>query len=313
LDLITSNQISTKLPFEIGYDYISLNYTGVRYKFESNDKKFDIEQLKKKFTCVPTPTLLNQIARIFAASSSKTPLLLEGPPGIGKTQVVTQVCQLLNKECERINLASNTSLYQLIGCIIPRFINGIRTFQWQEGRVLSAIKTQKWILFDELNLAAPEVLEGLTPLFYRGVTEFLVPNTGEKVPLKNILLFATMNPSTIGGGRSKLPRSISNLFTIVQLDDYSEEELRIILNKIFNQELNEDKTITMSQIELLFDMHTSLKLLVREGSLGRTGGPYELNLRDLTKFRDIFRGSIKSQLFHYQYINTTDAEDKDII
>ncbi|CAF1151526.1 unnamed protein product, partial [Rotaria sordida] len=313
LDLITSNQISTKLPFEIGYDYISLNYTGVRYKFESNDKKFDIEQLKKKFTCVPTPTLLNQIARIFAASSSKTPLLLEGPPGIGKTQVVTQVCQLLNKECERINLSSNTSLDQLIGCIIPRFINGIRTFQWQEGRVLSAIKTQKWILFDELNLAAPEVLEGLTPLFYRGVTEFLVPNTGEKVPLKNILLFATMNPSTIGGGRSKLPRSISNLFTIVQLDDYSEEELRIILNKIFNQELNEDKTITMSQIELLFDMHTSLKLLVREGTLGRTGGPYELNLRDLTKFRDIFRGSIKSQLFHYQYINTTDDEDKDII
>ncbi|CAF5134072.1 unnamed protein product, partial [Rotaria sp. Silwood1] len=125
-----------------------------------------------------------------------------------------------------IVLSSNTSLDQLIGCIIPRFINGIRTFQWQEGRVLSAIKAQKWILFDELNLATPEVLEGLTPLFYRGVTEFLVPNTGEKVPLKNILLFATMNPSTIGGGRSKLPRSISNLFTIVQLDDYSEEELR---------------------------------------------------------------------------------------
>ncbi|CAF4694006.1 unnamed protein product, partial [Rotaria sp. Silwood1] len=311
LELIASEKSSPKLPFEVGHDYVSLHYTDVRYSFDPKYDTINIETLKKELTCVPTPTLLNQIARIFAASSSKTPLLLEGPPGIGKTQVVTQVCSLLNKECERINLSANTSLDQLIGCIIPRFINGIRTFQWQEGRVLSAIKAQKWILFDELNLAAPEVLEGLTPLFYRGVTEFLVPNTGEKVPLKNVLLFATMNPSTIGGGRSKLPRSISNLFTIVQLDDYSEEELRIILNQIFKKELNDDKTITMSQIESLFDMHTSLKLLVREGTLGRTGGPYELNLRDLSKFRDVFRGSIKSQLFHYQYINTTDDEDKE--
>ncbi|CAF5108400.1 unnamed protein product, partial [Rotaria magnacalcarata] len=264
----------------------------------------------KRFYCVPTSTMINQIARIFAATSSNTPLLLEGPPGIGKTQVVIQVCSLLNKQCERINLSANTSLDQLIGCIIPRFVNGIRIFQWQEGRVLSAIKAKKWILLDELNLAAPEVLEGLTPLFYRGATHFTVPTTGEIVEMKNIRLFATMNPSTIGGGRSKLPRSISNLFSIVQLDDYSENELRMILLRLFAHDLKENN-INMNQLDALFDTHISLKVLVRQGNLGRTGGPYELNLRDLSKFRDVFRGSIESQLFHYQYMNTGDDDNQE--
>ncbi|CAF3688580.1 unnamed protein product [Rotaria sp. Silwood1] len=300
-------------PFEVGRGYVALRYTGVRYSSEHINEQNQVTQLndlRKRFYCVPTPTMINQIARIFAATSSKTPLLLEGPPGIGKTQVVTQVCSLLNKQCERINLSANTSLDQLIGCIIPRFINGVRIFQWQEGRVLSAIKAQKWILFDELNLAAPEVLEGLTPLFYRDTTQFTVPTTGEIVDIKNVLIFATMNPSMIGGGRSKLPRSISNLFTIVQLDDYSQKELRIILNRLFVHDLDE-KNINMDQLDALFQTHTSLKVLVRQGTLGRTGGPYELNLRDLSKFRDIFRGSIDSQLFHYQYMNTNDDENQE--
>ncbi|CAF4496215.1 unnamed protein product, partial [Rotaria sp. Silwood2] len=303
--------VESTLPFEVTRDYISLKYTGVRYSCEKNDEQnqtLQTNELKQRFYCVPTSTLINQIARIFAATSSKTPLLLEGPPGIGKTQVVTQVCALLNKKCERINMSANTSLDQLIGCVIPRFVNGTRIFQWQEGRVLSAIKAQKWILFDELNLTAPEVLEGLTPLFYRGTSRFVVPATGEVVELKTIRLFATMNPSTIGGGRNKLPRSISNLFTIVQLDDYSATELRIILNSLFQQELTKDN-ISMSQLDALFDLHTSLKELVRQGTIGRTGGPYELNLRDLSKFRDVFRGSIESQLFHYQYMNTTDDDE----
>ena len=297
-------------PFEIGQGYVALRYTGVRYSSEHIDEQnhaTHLNELHQRLDCVPTPTFLNQIARIFAATSSNTPLLLEGPPGIGKTRVVTQVCTLLNQQCERINFSANTSLDQLIGCIIPRFVNGLRIFQWQEGRILSAIKAHKWILFDELNLAATEVLEGLTPLFYRSITHFTVPMTGEIVDMKDIRLFATMNPSTMIDGRSQLPRSIRNLFTIIQLDEYSEIELRLIFNRLFAYDLQE-KNITMEQLDALFDMHTSLKVLVRQGQLGRTGGPYELNLRDLTKFRDVFRGSIDSQLFHYQYINTTDDE-----
>ncbi|CAF4763759.1 unnamed protein product, partial [Rotaria sp. Silwood1] len=307
-----SDEDKEQFPFEIGDDYVALRYTGVRCLCtfnQSEEKSKHINDIRVRFDSVPTRTLLNQMARIFAATSSKNPLLLEGPPGIGKTHVVIQVCSLLNRECERINLSANTSLDQLIGCIIPRIINGVRIFQWQEGRLLSAIAAKRWILLDELNLASSEVLEGLTPLFYRGVTQYKVPNTDRVVDLKDVLIFATMNPSTIGGGRNKLPRSISNLFTIVKLDEYSEDELRVILIGKFSQALSGNK-INMSQLDEIFDLHTSIKVLVRDGKLGRTGGPYEFNLRDLTKFRDVFTGSIDTQLSHYQYINTIDDDDE---
>ncbi|CAF4499017.1 unnamed protein product, partial [Rotaria sp. Silwood2] len=302
-------------PLYVDTGYVALRYTDVRYSCgNEKDPKEMFNIVRQHFFCVPTPTFLNQMARIFAATSSKTPLLLEGPPGIGKTQVVTQVCSLLGKECERINLSANTTLDQLIGCIIPRCVNGVRVFQWQEGRLVKAIRAQRWILFDELNLAAPEVLEGLTPLFYRGISHYTIKGTGERIPVNDVLIFATMNPSTIGGGRSKLPRSINNLFTIVQLDDYSEEELRIILDQLFSLDLKKNN-ITMKDLDALFDMHISLKLQISEGSLGRTGGPYTVNLRDLAKFRDVFRHSIDNQLCHYQFLsaiineNITDNDD----
>ncbi|CAF3506451.1 unnamed protein product [Rotaria sp. Silwood1] len=312
---IQSNQ--RVFPFEVDRDYITLRYTGVRYSCkDEKDPNETLNRLRHDFFCVPTPTLINQIARIFAATSSKTPLLLEGPPGTGKTQVVTQVCSLLGKECERINLSANTSLDQLIGCIIPRFVNGVRVFQWQEGRVLSAIRAQRWILFDELNLAAPEVLEELSPLFYRGISHYTIKSTGERVPINDVLIFATMNPSTIGGGRSKLPSSINNLFTIVHVDDYTDDELRIILNQLFLYDL-EKKNIDMTQLDQLFDTHVSFKACIGEGVLGRTGGPYKLNLRDLSKFRDVFRHSIDNQMSHYEFLNTiidenTNNEDHNV-
>ncbi|CAF3117103.1 unnamed protein product [Rotaria sp. Silwood2] len=300
--------ISKQTPFEVGQGYIALRYTGVRYTCKSGEKTSTLQELEKRFANnVLTPTFLVQIARVFAATSSKTPLLLEGPPGIGKTHVVTQVCKLVNKTCERINMSANTSLDQLIGCIIPRCSNGRRVFEWQDGKVLDALKKKHWILFDELNLAAPEVLEGLTPLFYRGTTEFVVPLTGEKVDATDTLIFATMNPATIGGGRSKLPRSVSNLFSIVQLEDYSEDELRTILDNLFRFE-QIDKTIDAEQLDRVYALQKTLKEDVRDGKVGRTGGPYELNLRDLSKFRDVFRGSISNQMHHFKYIKAIGTE-----
>jgi hypothetical protein len=153
-----------------------------------------LDEFRKKF--VICPTLIEQIAQVFAAASARTALLLEGGPGIGKTQVVLQVCSLLGVECERMNLSGHTSLEQLIGCFMPRFVNGARVFQWHEGRLISAIRAERWILLDELNLASNDVLQALTPLFYRSATTFTLHATGERLSLANVRIFATMNPSS---------------------------------------------------------------------------------------------------------------------
>lgn len=76
--------------------------------------------------CTPTPTFIGQVARIFATSAAGSALLLEGPPGIGKTAVVKQIAKILGYTVERINFSSSTTMDQLIGTIIPCCIDGHR-------------------------------------------------------------------------------------------------------------------------------------------------------------------------------------------
>jgi hypothetical protein len=114
-----------------------------------------------------TPSVINNMARIFAATTVQGPLLLEGPPGIGKTAVVQQVAALLGYSCERINFSANTTLEQLLGSYIPKVVAGQRVFAWQDGSLARAARQGRWLLLDEINLAPPEVLAAIAPLFDR--------------------------------------------------------------------------------------------------------------------------------------------------
>jgi hypothetical protein len=66
-----------------------------------------------------SPTFIDNLARIFAAIASKSPLLLEGPPGVGKTAVIMTAATLTSADIERINMSGSSTLDQLIGSIIP--------------------------------------------------------------------------------------------------------------------------------------------------------------------------------------------------
>jgi hypothetical protein len=123
--------------------------------------------LTQRLQLSPTPSLISNMARILAASTVQGPLLLEGPPGIGKTAVVHQVASLLGFSCERINFSANTTLEQLLGSFIPKVVGGQRVFAWQDGVLVRAVRQGKWLLLDEINLAPPEVLAAVAPLFDR--------------------------------------------------------------------------------------------------------------------------------------------------
>lgn len=121
-----------------------------------------------------TPWLVVSMARIMAAATVQGSLLLEGPPGVGKTAAVQEIARLLGYGCERINLSANTSLEQLIGSFIPKMVDGQREFAWQDGVMVRAIRAGKWLLLDEINLAPPEVLAAVAPLLDRWVLQALV-------------------------------------------------------------------------------------------------------------------------------------------
>ncbi len=111
-------------------------------------------------------------------------------------------------------------------------------------------------------------------------------------------MFATMNPAAIGGGRSRLPRAISNLFASVYLEESTLEEIRVILEYMFAEEL-QNKVLSPAQLRALFELHITIKGMVKNSDIGRIGGPYEINLRDLARVRDVLAGNSKDQKYHY--------------
>eukprot|EP00775_Hariotina_reticulata_P003371 gene3371-3646_t len=238
-----------------------------------------------------TPSVINNMARIFAATTVQGPLLLEGAPGIGKTAVVQQVAALLGYSCERINFSANTTLEQLLGSYIPKVVAGQRVFAWQDGSLVRAVRQGKWLLLDEINLAPTEVLAAIAPLFDRDTNLLPLPNSGDDpLNITNVKVFATMNPTSAGGGRHRLPRSVRNLFTAVQLQKPSADEVKSIALDIFGSCLNA-ALLDQQQAVCLLNFHTAAVKAAERRDLGRSGAAAEFNLRDLIKVRDMSLGN----------------------
>ncbi|GMH42187.1 hypothetical protein BSKO_10106 [Bryopsis sp. KO-2023] len=278
---------------------IELTCAGIGGKLMEPEPYLTDAKLHERLKCTATSTFMMNIARIFAAISAGSAPLLEGPPGIGKTAVVGQVASLLGAECVRINLSKDTSVQHLLGSIMPRFSRNRRVFEWHDGKLVEALKSRKWVLLDEINLAPPEVLEVLIPLLERRSGHFHVPGTDQVIPLDGLYIFATMNPASLGGGRSRLSRSFLSLFMVVHLEGHSDWELRAIMSSLFC-EMVQRGYLKEQSLNDIFNLHVEIRGCVSRKEMGKSGGPYEFNLRDLTKVRDIVEGNIKNQMAHYQ-------------
>ncbi|XP_062514773.1 uncharacterized protein LOC134190335 [Corticium candelabrum] len=116
-----------------------------------------------------------------------------------------------------------------------------------------------------------------------------------------------MNPTSVGGGRAKLPQSVESMFVKVHLQEYSlEEEARIFLDQFDSKRLvGDDDGRIKEDLRNLVQLHRDVKELVDRKEIGKQGGPYELNVRDLLKMRDVLYGNIFSLRSHLQL---TDGE-----
>jgi len=115
------------------------------------------------------------------------PIFITGLSGNGKTLMVEQVCAKLKRECYRVNITRQTDEDDLLGGF--RLINGNTV--WQDGPVVSAMKSGGVLLLDEVDLASANimclqpVLEG-KGVFLKKISQWITPAAGFTV-------FATAN------------------------------------------------------------------------------------------------------------------------
>ena len=202
------------IPFELhelnNKKYISSKFSGITLLFPETESP-NINSLSNiKWTKSP----VDIADAILTALISRTILVLEGPPGRGKTAISKAIYNYLNIEDEnlkRINFSPSTTIEDVFSRIIPKIDEEKVSTQRKEQGLLSILKYSKnslnyykqGLILDEINLSSDELLEYiysyLSSIFYEDGSEennnktYISPDGVKYEAIGNIGVIATMN------------------------------------------------------------------------------------------------------------------------
>lgn len=215
-------------------------------------------------------------------AAKKSPLLLIGPTGTGKTLMAAAFCQENNIALLQADCSEGTKKADLIG----RFIILEGTVWFQLGTLPAAIE-----IANQLGKAAIDLEEvnGLLPHMQKIVNQFLdwrdhiyVPEIGRLFKVKpenKLMIFATMNPSTYGGTH-ELNKDFKNRFTPLKITyPTSAQELEII----------EHEGMDVGSVKRLIQLGMELRAAEAQGDVDDSPSP-----RTNQMFCDCFREYSKS-------------------
>lgn len=248
--------------------------------------------------------------RVIRALQLPRAILLEGDPGVGKTALVEAIAQAARRRLTRINLSDQTDLMDLFGSDIPVEGGSAGNFSWRDGPFLRAMQNGDWVLLDEMNLATQSVLEGLNSCLDHRKQVYIAELDRIFVRHPDFVFFATQNPHHQGGGRKGLPASFVNRFTVVYADALTEEDLILICRTKYAEVKPAVLTHVVSAVS------RCRKLLQSDRSFRSIGGPWEVNLRDISRWLSLYKrygGNVTPADFHdlivAQRFRTNDQRD----
>ncbi|KAK3251777.1 hypothetical protein CYMTET_38895 [Cymbomonas tetramitiformis] len=176
----------------------------------------------------------------------------------------------------------------------------------RESSAVGGAATACWVLLDELNLASPDVLECLAPLFARDRRPFVIPGSGEVVRDHDIRWFATTNPASTGGGRRNLPRALQSAMVMVRLGEYSEAETAQIAQHMFHELLARGH-LREDHVQGILAVHHGLRRAIDDGEVSVRGGV--VNLRDIRKLCAVLETCLQDLHVHFElYLRSEDGK-----
>eukprot|EP00808_Paulinella_micropora_P014537 g75808.t1 len=236
----------------------------------------------KQDQMVLSRTTVNNLLRLHAAQAAQLPLLLVGPPGIGKTQVAQFAAQVLGKKFVRISCSTSMTVEDLVGSYIPgrNADTGKMAFVFSPGLLARALESKEApvILLDELNLSTSDLLSFLTGLVACQAGETFVFRSSRLVKPKDLLLVAAINPPSVGGNRQQLPLALESLFCKVVLEPFAKDEVIQISKAI----------VKSNYVDRILDVHFA----VTEAMQTKLSRFSSFNLRDVQRVQAVFSTTV---------------------
>jgi cobaltochelatase CobS len=157
--------------------------------------------------------------------------LIVGEPGCGKSEIVLFIASIVNAPVVQIQGDGDMDVLSVIGSMTYSEKAGGVT--WVDGVLPYAIRNRCWILLDEINMVAPEVLARLHSMLDDRRQLDLKENNEVLRLTPETVVFATMNPSDDGrhhGTRPLSPALKSRFAAVYRFDYLSPNEEAKVLN-----------------------------------------------------------------------------------
>jgi MoxR-like ATPase len=187
----------------------------------------------------------DMIDEVVAALLSRGHILLEGLPGLGKTELVKALSRLLKLEFRRIQFTPDLLPTDITGSHILQERNGRKEFTFHSGPVFTNL-----LLADEINRASPKTQAALL----EAMQERCVTTFGETRQLPNpFFVLATQNPIELEG-TYPLPEAQLDRFTFkVEVSGVDQAVLQeILLNRVRGEPPALEPVLDAAELQNLF-------------------------------------------------------------
>ena len=225
---------------------------------------------------IMVPTTQTTLQSITFSIAQNTPVLIKGEIGVGKTMLVSHLANLMgrNSELVTVQLSDQTDSKSLIGNYTSTDMPG--EFVWKPGALVHAMQTGKWLLLEDIDYAAKDVVSTLLPILENNLLP--IPGMSEVVTGRvGFQILATQRTNANGQPLFSSEASLLDKYwSVVQVSYPTVEELETIISQTFPNLSN-----TASKIIQIFqsislentESHFQIELLKRK-----------VTLRDLMKW-----------------------------
>ena len=219
--------------------------------------KESVEAIKKKFGIVGRT---DELMKALAAKAAGRHILLEGPVGVGKTEIAHALAAYLNTEFVRFDGDERYHPDKLVGHFDPPVVleKGYSFDSFVSGPLIRAMKDGGILFANEINRCPESTQNVLLSAMDEG--HIVIPKLGEVNAKPGFFIIATQNPVEFIA-TTPLGEAIKDRFVWIRLDYQSEsEEKQIVAAKV------KDAPEVVTDYSVLIVRETRLSTDLRRGA-----------------------------------------------